>query len=102
LAIGIWPSPAQPNFSPFFNPEAVRAPDGVQSGGRGDDVLPLAAREHAGFRAMHQRFIRRHAVAEIEADVAILADTERETFRRILVFLRNEALQFFQIPRAPV
>ncbi len=70
--------------------------------GVGAKGVALYAREHAGFRAMHQRFIRRHAVAEIEADVAILADTERETFRRILVFLRYEALQFFQIPRAPV
>ena len=33
--------------------------------GVGAKGVALYAREHAGFRAMHQRFIRRHAVAEI-------------------------------------
>ena len=63
-------------------------------------MLPLPAREHARLRAMHQRLVRRHAIAEVEADVAILADAERETLRRILVLLRYEPLQFSHIPRA--
>jgi hypothetical protein len=65
----------------------------------GDEMMPLVPRDRAGFRAVHQLFIRRYAVAEVEAHVAVLADTQRKSLGGILVLLANDPLQLRHFPR---